>query len=346
MQWATGNPVIKEMTAELEHIRHARECDLVLVAPATANTMAKIAVGIADNAVTALVLTAIGYQKKVVAVPAMHEPMWAAEQTRRNMDVLKRLGVRIVEPNVVEEKAKLADISYITDHVIRLLHPKQLPEGVRILVAAGATMEYIDPIRVVTNQSSGRMGLEIALEAFRRGAGVSLILGHASVSPPSYIPTVRVKDSESLKQAIRSQLAGKQPHIYFSTIAVADYKPTRKRETKADTSLVSRLQLDLEAVGKILPMVKELSPSTVVVAFKAEYRVDEKQLVEKAKRLLDHADMVYASDVARPEASFGSETTSGVLVDRDGRIITISNKRKNEVAAMLVDLAASRIVGG
>ena len=346
MQWASGNPVVVEITAELEHVRYAGECDLVLVAPATANTIAKIAAGVADNPVTTLALTAMGYRKKVVIVPAMHEPMWAAGQTRRNIEVLKQLGITVIEPNIVEQKAKLADIPYIVDHVIRLLHPRRLPDGVKVLVTAGATVEYIDPIRVVTNQSSGRMGLEIALEVFRRGADTTLLLGHASVNPPNYIPTVRVNDSESLKQAIRSQLAGKPPDIYFSTIAVADYKPVRKREKKADTTYESRLHIDLEAVDKILPMVKGLSPSTVVVAFKAEYHVDEEQLVEKAKRLLEYSDIVYASDVARPEARFGSETTSGVVVDRNGNVITVPNKLKSEVAAMLVDLAASMMTMG
>ena len=240
----------------------------------------------------------------------------------------------------------LADIPYIVDNVVRLLHPERLPEGVRVLVAAGATIEYMDPIRVVTNQSSGRMGLEIATEAFRLGAEVGLILGHASVNPPSYIPVVRVDDSESLKQALKAQLTEKPPNIYFSTIAVADYRPIRRREAKADTSTENRLHVDLESVGKILPTVKELSPSTVVVAFKAEYRVDEKQLVEKAKRLLDYSDIVYASDVARPEARFGSATTSDVVVDRKGNTITVSNKRKSEVAALLLDLAASMLSMG
>jgi phosphopantothenoylcysteine decarboxylase/phosphopantothenate--cysteine ligase len=346
MQWASGNPVVAELTAELEHVRYAAECDLVLVAPATANTIAKMAAGVADNPVTTLALTAMGYRKKVVVVPAMHEPMWAAEQTQRNIETLKKLGVTVIEPAIAEQKAKLADISCIVDNVVRLLHPKRLPEGVRVLVTAGATVEYIDPIRVVSNQSSGRMGLEIAMEAFRRGAEVGLILGHASVNPSSYIPVVRVDDSESLKQALKAQLAEKPPNIYFSTIAVADYRPIRRREAKADTSTENRLHIDLESVGKVLPTVKELSPSTVVVAFKAEYRVDEKQLVEKAKRLLDYSDIVYASDVARPEARFGSATTSGVVVDRKGNIITVSNKRKSEVAALLLDLAASMLSMG
>ncbi len=346
MHWASGNPVVTEMTAELEHVKYVRDCDLVLVAPATANTIAKVAAGVADNAVTALILTAMGYQKKVVVVPAMHEPMWDAGQTRRNIEALKRFGIQVIEPNVVEQKAKLSDISYIAGHVIRLLHPRRLPDGVRVLVAAGATVEYIDPIRVVTNQSSGKMGLEIAFEAFRRGADVTLLLGHASISPPNHIPVIRVNDSESLKQVVRSQLSEKPPSIYFSTIAVADYKPARRLEGKADTAYEHRLKIDLEAVDKILPMVKELSPSTLVVAFKAEYGVNEEQLVEKAERLLEYSDIVYATDVARPEARFGSETTSGVVVDRTGRIITVSNKRKSEVAAMLVDLAASMTAGG
>ncbi|MEM2800991.1 MAG: bifunctional phosphopantothenoylcysteine decarboxylase/phosphopantothenate--cysteine ligase CoaBC, partial [Candidatus Caldarchaeum sp.] len=177
LQWATGNPAVTDMTGELEHVRYGREVDLVLVAPATANTLAKIASGIADNVVTALALTAMGYGKIVAVAPAMHEPMWMAEQTRRNVEKLRRMGVVVLEPSVVEQKAKLAEPAYIAEHVLRLLHPKRLPEGVKVLVSAGATVEYLDPIRVVTNQSSGRMGLEIALESYRRGAETTLILG-------------------------------------------------------------------------------------------------------------------------------------------------------------------------
>jgi phosphopantothenoylcysteine decarboxylase/phosphopantothenate--cysteine ligase len=125
MQWASGNPVVAELTAELEHVRYAAECDLVLVAPATANTIAKMAAGVADNLVTTLALTAMGYRKKVVVVPAMHEPMWAAEQTQRNIETLKKLGVTVIEPVIGEQKAKQADIPYIVDNVVRLLPPQE-----------------------------------------------------------------------------------------------------------------------------------------------------------------------------------------------------------------------------
>ncbi|MEM3031467.1 MAG: bifunctional phosphopantothenoylcysteine decarboxylase/phosphopantothenate--cysteine ligase CoaBC [Nitrososphaerota archaeon] len=346
LQWATGNPVVTEMTGELEHIRYARDSDLILVAPATANTMAKMVYGISDNAVTALVLTAMGHGKKIVVVPAMHEPMWIAGQTRRNLDALRSMGVEVVEPQMGEEKAKMAEPAYVADHVIRLLHPKRLPEGVRVLVSAGATVEHIDPIRVVTNQSSGRMGIEIAVEAFRRGAETNLVLGHASVEPPHYIPTIRVTDSESLKQALQTHITTDPPHIYFSTIAVADYRPKRRWETKVDTTSQQEISLELRAVDKILPIVKSLSPSTIVIAFKAEHNVDDDTLLLRARKLLDYSDLVYASDVGRPGAEFGSRTTSGVIVDAARNIVHIKSRSKGEVAAMLLDLAASKLARG
>ncbi|MEM4282036.1 MAG: bifunctional phosphopantothenoylcysteine decarboxylase/phosphopantothenate--cysteine ligase CoaBC [Candidatus Caldarchaeum sp.] len=345
LQWATGNPAVTDMTGELEHVRYGREVDLVLVAPATANTLAKIASGIADNVVTALALTAMGYGKIVAVAPAMHEPMWMAEQTRRNVETLRRMGVVVLEPSVVEQKAKLAEPAYIAEQVLRLLHPKKLPEGVKVLVSAGATVEYLDSIRVVTNQSSGRMGLEIALESYRRGAEATLILGHASVEPPSYIKKISVNDSESLRETVTRIFKTTPPDIYFSAIAVADYKPVAKIENKVDTALQPRISIQLSAVDKVLPLAKSLSPSTVVVAFKAEYRVDDKQLLDKARRLLAYSDIVYASDVSRPEAWFGSETTSGIIIDRNDGVVHVVNRRKSEVAAMLLDKAASMLSG-
>jgi len=341
LHWATGNPVVTELTGELEHVKYAREADLVLVAPATANTIAKMVHGVSDNAVTALLLTAMGYGKKVIVVPAMHEPMWDAEQTRRNVEELRDMGVTVLEPVVAEEKARLAEPSTIADHVIRMLHPKRLPEGTAVLVSAGATAEHIDPIRVVTNQSSGRMGLEIALEAFRRGAETHLILGHASVEPPNYIKTYRVSDSESLRKTLQELVESLRPKIYFSTIAVADYRPLTAWEKKVDTSTYHTITVELRAVDKILPLVKYLNPSTTVVAFKAEYNVDDETLIARAKNLLDHSDIVYASDVGRPGSYFGSKTTSGIIVDRWGKTIHVENRSKSEVAFLLLDLATS-----
>ncbi|GBC69842.1 Coenzyme A biosynthesis bifunctional protein CoaBC [archaeon HR01] len=343
LHWATGNPVITELSGELEHVKYAVGSDLVLVAPATANTIAKVTHGVADNAVTALLLTAMGYGKNIIIVPAMHEPMWLAEQTRRNVEALRRWGVTVLEPEIVEEKAKLADPAYIVEHVIRMLHPKRLPEGVRVLVSAGATAENIDPIRVVTNQSSGRMGLEIALEAYRRGAETQLILGYSVVEPPRYIPTTRVTDSESLRKTLQTRLTTNPPAIYFSTIAVADYRPRHVWDRKVDTGTTPDLKIELRAVDKILPIVKSISPSTVVVAFKAEYNVDDETLLQRAEKLLEYSDIVYASDVGRPGSEFGSKTTTGIIIDSERKVIHVENLSKHQVAAMLLDLTASKL---
>ncbi len=183
LEWATGNPVVKRLTGKLEHISLAGKSeshvDLVLVAPATANTIGKLAAGIDDTPVTTVASTAIGSRIPVIIAPAMHEPLYDHPFAQENIQRLKKIGVEFVEPEIVEGKAKLASTEKIVRAVISRLSTGQNEDlkGRRVLVTAGPTIEHIDPIRVITNRSSGKMGAAIAEEVASRGADTTLILG-------------------------------------------------------------------------------------------------------------------------------------------------------------------------
>lgn len=173
MEWATGNEAITGLTGKIEHValvgEHSSRVDLVLVAPATANTISKIACGIDDTTVTSVVSTAFGSDCPIIIVPAMHESMYNHPILAKNIKELKALGVEFVGPRIEEGKAKIAKTKEIVDAVASKLASRNDFSGMKVLITAGATMEHIDPVRVVTNKSSGKMGVAIAEEALSRG---------------------------------------------------------------------------------------------------------------------------------------------------------------------------------
>src|SRR5216683_3370837 len=204
LEWATGNPVVRELTGKLEHIalagKSSGHVDLVLIAPATANTIGKLASGIDDTPVTTVAATAIGSRIPVLIAPAMHEPLYDHPIVQENISRLKKIGVEFIEPELSEGKAKIASTEKIVRSIIARLSSNQSKdlEGRRVLVTAGPTIEHIDPVRIVTNRSSGKMGLAIAEETFSRGADTTLILGPGTVNPPSGIKTIRVESTSEL----------------------------------------------------------------------------------------------------------------------------------------------------
>ena len=202
MEWATGNPVVRELTGKTEHVRllgeSPEQADLLLVAPCTANTISKIALGIDDTPVTTFASMAIGNGVPVLVCPAAHEPMYRNSAVMENIKRLKEMGVEVVEPRIEEGKAKIADRQTIVLAVLRLLAKKDL-EGRSVLVSGGPSAEFIDPVRVITNLSSGKTGLDIATEAWRRGASVSYVYG-GSLAPPSSIRSRRIVTTEEMSR--------------------------------------------------------------------------------------------------------------------------------------------------
>jgi phosphopantothenoylcysteine decarboxylase/phosphopantothenate--cysteine ligase len=346
MKWATGNPAVSSLSGDLEHVALADfgRSDLIVVYPCTANTIGKAANGIDDTPVTSVLSVALGSKIPVIVAPAMHEAMIENAAVAQNIGKLKQAGVIFCEPLIVEGKAKAAEPQEVLQLAISTLSPKPLA-GKKVLVTAGSTIEYIDPIRVVTNLSSGKMGIAIAQQASAMGAKVTLILG-VGVEPPRFEKILRVKTSSEMYDAVVSELKSEEGgyDVAVMTAAVSDFKPSKKSASKIDTRKGS-LELRLEPTKKIINEVKKISSRTVLVAFKAEWGLDRGQLVEKAKLKLDecNADLVVANDLALPGASAGSDTTEVLVVGRTGRPLHMPLASKVEVAQKLVQLVAEVI---
>ncbi|AMQ17978.1 bifunctional phosphopantothenoylcysteine decarboxylase/phosphopantothenate--cysteine ligase CoaBC [Thermococcus peptonophilus] len=339
MEFATGNPVITEITGFIEHVElageHENKADLVLVCPATANTISKIACGIDDTPVTTVVTTAFAHTPIMIA-PAMHSTMYDHPIVKENIEKLKGLGVEFIEPRFEEGKAKVASIDEIVYRVIRKLHPKSL-EGKRVLVTAGATREYIDPIRYITNASSGKMGVAMAEEAEFRGAEVTLIRTKGSVQ--SFVENqIEVETVEEMLEAIESELKDKKYDVVVLAAAVSDFRVKNRADVKIKSG--QPLLLELEPTPKIIDRVKKLQPEVFLVGFKAETGLSEEELITAARKQIERAssDLVVANTLK----AFGSEENEVILVGRDFTK-KLPRMSKRELAERLWDEIEKRL---
>ena len=333
MEFATGNPVVTEITGFIEHVElageHENKADLVLVCPATANTISKIACGIDDTPVTTVVTTAFSHTPIMIA-PAMHSTMYDHPIVLENIEKLRKLGVEFIEPRFEEGKAKVASIDEIVYRVIKKLHKKDL-KGRRVLVTAGATREYIDPIRYITNSSSGKMGVALAKEAELRGAEVTLIRTKGSVS--SLVENqIEVETVEEMLEAIEKELKAEKYDAVVLAAAVSDFRVKEKASVKIKSG--RPLTLELEPTPKIINLVKELQPDTFLVGFKAETGLGEEELISAARKQIERAgsDLVVANTLK----AFGSDENEVLLVGRDF-VKRLPRMDKRELAERLWD---------
>jgi phosphopantothenoylcysteine decarboxylase/phosphopantothenate--cysteine ligase len=349
MEWATGNPVVIELTGEIEHValagEHDEKADLILVAPATANTISKIAMGIDDTTVTSVASTAFGSKIPLVIVPAMHESMYRHPILIENIRKLKALGVEIVGPRIEEGKAKIAGTAEILEAVIRKVSISKDFAGTKILVTSGPTLEYIDPVRVITNKSSGLMGLEIAREALLRGAKVTLIYGSGTAAPPREANVIRVETTREMYEAVVSELKSNAYDVAIAAAAAADWTLKKNYDYKVSTTQTSTLNVRLEATPKIVDTVKKVSPEVFLVPFKAEYNVSDEKMIESAYRKLKaaKADLIVANDVSRKGVGFGVETNEIFIVDKKRKVLHVPLTTKREASRKLLDVIAKEI---
>ena len=350
LEWATGNPVVHELTGKLEHIALAgyssTHVDLVLVAPATANTIGKLASGIDDTPVTTVAATAIGSKIPVLIAPAMHEPLYDHPLVQQNIARLEEIGVQFIQPEIAEGKAKIAGTEQIVRAVItKLAGLKRDLAGHRVLVTGGPTVEHIDPVRVLTNRSSGKMGVALAEEVASRGAQTTLILGPGSANPPQGIKTVRVESTDEMLQASLKELEEGVYDIILASGAPSDYKPKSPQAHKIETRKQKTLTIDLEATPKIIAELRKASPKAFIVAFKTESNVSENELVDEAFQILreKNADLVAANDVGKEGVGFQTDTNELYVVDGQKKVVHIPLSDKREVAKQLVDLAVTRL---
>jgi len=344
MEWATGNEVTTELTGKIEHValvgEHSLRADLVLVAPATANTISKIACGIDDTTVTSVASTAFGSNCPIIIVPAMHESMYKHPILVKNIKELEALGVEFVGPRIEEGKAKIAKTKEIIKAVINKLATRQDFSGTKVLITAGATVEHIDPIRVVTNRSSGKMGVAIAEEALSRGAEVTLIYGSGTEAPPSRVHLLTVETTEQMYEAVVSELKSKNYDVAIAVAAAADWGPEKPFSYKVSSHELHSLELKLKPTVKIIDSVKKVSPRTFLVAFRAEYKLPKEELIESAhKRLLGaKADLIVVNDVGKKGAGFGTDTNEVFIIDKKKNIVHVPLTRKREVARKILDV--------
>jgi len=332
MEFATGNDVILELTGEIEHVKYAN-ADLILVAPATANVISKFACKISDNPINALLISALGYETPIVIVPSMNLSMYKA--IKYNIEKLVEEGVIFVPPRIEEGKAKFPNIDDIVLAVLRGVSPGNL-EGRRVLVSAGGTYEAIDPVRGVCNLSSGKMGLELAKEAFIQGADVTLIGANLSVPVPSCIRRVDVLSAAEMFDKVKDLIGDFD--VFISAAAVADFRPEHAR-SKISSSRERILKL--EPNPKIIDSIKNLNPDVYLVGFKAEYNVGEEELIELAREQIERsgADLVVANDLA--VEGFGSDKIKPILVSDKVDKLPLIDKR--ELSKILIKLISQNL---
>jgi phosphopantothenoylcysteine decarboxylase/phosphopantothenate--cysteine ligase len=237
-----------------------------------------------------------------------------------------------------EGKAKVAEPQQVLNAAVAIVSSGPLT-GKRVLVTAGSTIEHIDPIRVVTNMSSGKMGIAIAQEAEWMGATVTLVYGHGN--EPANGKAVRVNTSEEMYKAVVSELSSKKYDVAIMAAAVADFTPAKKSEKKIDTK-AGRMELPLIATRKIIDEVKKKSKGTFLVAFKADCGVSDSLLVEKAYKKLQEsgADIVVANDIGRKGSEAGSDMNEVFIVDRQKKVVHLPLESKPAIARKLLDLVA------
>lgn len=311
LQFATGVAPITRFDGTVPYIELVGtqgRADLLLIAPATSNTIAKIAMGIDDTTVTTFAQNALGAGIPVLIAPAMHETMYANPIIAGHIHALEKHGVEFVAPKLEEEKAKLADVEEIVERVIRRLGTRELA-GKRVVVVAGATAEPIDDIRIVTNRSTGETGIEIAKAAFEKGADIELWLGRHQSAAPHYIPTRSFETTADLAAMTRDLKAD----VCIVPAAISDFAPLKEKGKIA--SRRGDLTLDLTPTPKVLPGLRR--GAKVLVGFKAEAAVKDAELKSRAMDLLKEAglDVIIANDVTR----VGKDKTSILILDRKGR---------------------------
>lgn len=353
LDWATGNKTVTELTSGLEHIALANygKSDLILVYPCTANTLGKFVNGIEDSPVTTVLSVAFGSRIPIVIAPAMHEAMYENIIITENIQKLKSLGVSILEPSISEDKAKVIAADSVVQFVINKIgnNKERMKSRVNVLVTAGSTIEYIDSVRILTNLSSGKMGLNIAQQCLDKGFNVTLVYGHGTLNIPDdpRMNIIRVKTTEEMFKAVRERILRGKEHVVFHAAAVADFSisnSSKKRSYKMDSRNGTKT-LKLVPTAKIVDRLKEFDKKIFLVAFKAEYDISKELLIKKAFDKLRecNGDLIVANDVSKRRCDFGSDTNDVYIIDKEKNITHVPLKSKREIARNLVKIVCNKL---
>ncbi|MBS5937688.1 bifunctional phosphopantothenoylcysteine decarboxylase/phosphopantothenate--cysteine ligase CoaBC [Clostridium sartagoforme] len=342
-QSLSQNMVTTDMFAEpkafeIQHISLAKRADVFLVAPATANIIGKVANGIADDMLSTTIMAT---KAKVIFAPAMNTNMYENKIVQSNIEKLKGLGYEFIEPASGrlacgdEGRGKLADVNTIVEKVLDALESKDIPKdllGKKVLISAGPTYSNIDPVRFITNKSTGKMGYYIAEEARDRGADVTLVSGPTNLKPPSGVKVINITTNEEMKEAIFENYDDSD--IVIKSAAVADYKIknySNDKIKKGDGDLVLTFVRD----NDILKLLGEKKTNQILVGFAAE----STNISENARRKLENKNLDYivANDITSSDTGFGSDDNKVVIFTKDGEEINLDKMSKRKVASKIFD---------
>jgi phosphopantothenoylcysteine decarboxylase/phosphopantothenate--cysteine ligase len=320
---------------EIEHISVAQNASMAVIAPATANVIGKLAAGIADDFLTTF---ALATQAPILVCPAMNCDMYANPIVQENIERLARRGFHFVEP---EEgvlacgdlgKGRLADIETIVERMVSILSPKQDFSGVKILVTAGPTCEPIDPVRFITNPSTGKMGYALAEAARDRGAKVVLVSGPTDLESPDGVETIRVGSAAEMAKAALAKARGCK--IVIGAAAVADFTPAKTADHKMKKK-GGGMTLKLEPTVDIIAELGRRKGKKVLVGFSVETR----DLIENSTKKLQkkNLDMIVCNDITQAGAGFAADTNIVTILDRDGGVEQLPQMTKLETAHTVLD---------
>jgi phosphopantothenoylcysteine decarboxylase/phosphopantothenate--cysteine ligase len=343
-QALSGNPVHTELLdpgteSVMGHIELARWCDAVVIAPASANVIAKLAHGLADDLLTTLCLAT---RSPIVIAPAMNQVMWQAEATQANCRILEQRGVRFLGPGVGDQACgevgpgRMLEPGEIIEGLAAIFGTDIL-QGARIVITAGPTREAIDPVRYLSNRSSGKMGYAIARAAREAGAVVILVSGPVALPPPEGVRVVPVESAEEMYRAVMEEMP--RCDIFIGVAAVADYRPSAPASQKIKKAKET-LTLALEPTEDILARVAALPHAPFTVGFAAE--TENPEQYARMKLSAKALDMIAVNQVNRPDLGFGSEENALQVIWDDTVGVVLPRASKERIARGLLTLIAER----
>jgi len=299
-KWATGNEVITKLTGELEHIRLAdyNQSDLIIVYPGTANTLGKLANGIDDTPISTVLTVGFGSKIPILMCLAMHESMYDNSAVKKNIEFLKN-KIEFISPQLIEGKAKAPEPEDVLQYVLMKFGFSSKLKNKKILMTAGPTIEYIDPVRVITNLSSGKTGTLLASELISAGAKVTLIYGPGNQIPSKGIKVINVTTSKEMFDVTKKELK-KKYDIVIMTAAVSDYTPENPSKSKIKSNKKS-LVIRLKKSPKIIDYVKKYQKDVLLIGFKAETDLTKNALIKSAQKKMKEsgADIIVANDIGK-----------------------------------------------
>jgi phosphopantothenoylcysteine decarboxylase/phosphopantothenate--cysteine ligase len=340
-QSLTHRPVITGLFSpieewEIEHIAVAQRASLAVIAPATANIIGKIAYGIADDFLTTFVLAT---RAPIVMCPAMNCEMWANRVVQENIGRLRSRGFHMVDPETGTlacgdvGAGRLAKIETIMEYILRLLSKPQDFAGVKVLITAGPTHEAIDPVRYITNPSTGKMGYALAQAARERGADVALVSGPADLPAPAGVDIVRVQSASEMARAVDEKKGGCK--VIIGAAAVSDYTPENVADQKMKKN-AARITLALKPTVDIMAgLGKQKSSGQILVGFSVETRDLIKNSTQKLKK--KNLDLIVCNDVTQPGAGFATDTNIVTILDTKGEAQELPKMSKLETAHKILD---------